>query len=845
MPPCCTSTSTCTLTESCSLLALEAGVSLPATACHAHRTFGGPCVWAGRRRGCVEAPNTSACVPLLTPSAAARSAVRELPNVLFILTDQQATWTVGAYHRQFTRLRADGRDSSAWAQELAGATAPVPTPHLDRLADDGALFTNFVVSAPWCVPSRAALLSGREAERATHPTDRYGEQSFDMPGSQDFWGGRCLPFSAETFASAFGRAGYTTSYIGKYHLLGGEGVENGGESTLACLPTIGPTQPRPPGTHGWNDTRYMIGPGHPKTIIDADEWGGKRPRVLAYDAAAGRCTDRGIRFQEAEHLPHLRVSLDPPCAQFAQHYTTAALGRFARKRMRAFGGRRWLIMLSLHDPHPDFITMPPYDTKFRGSRIVLPASARDPTPVVGPGNRRNLPGSRYTQIRAWYMGMCGAIDDAVGEIVGELEALDQAENTLTIFTSDHGELMMAHGSMLKGVMYDEVVRVPMIVHWPAGVRRGTIVEHAASSIDVWSTMAGLLGVGAPDVTDGTDLSPLLREPDAGARWAGADYRIVEQAGGGFVGLWSPNHVLLLAGPYFASRMVWTKKADYQDRGLCGLWDRQSDPAQMTNLCDDPAHAATAKGLLTVAHGYLRSLAPPRHRLLDPSQGGWLTDLLASKGVELPPPSPQTPPPPPTAPPPPICDSLVGRTNARRNAEPKWCFELESDCDSYYTTSINNPGQHRLCVAQEGGHGCDSTASFYCDEPPTLPPPPPAPPAPPVAPPPPPECRAWCADEADLLHACGFRMCGGCEWCAPCALPIPREGGPRHFLGAAPCEEIRGGDAPPAAVPDFADGSAPEAACDAAYAVARAGRGFGPCVWRDGGCVNRAEDPYSF
>ena len=68
------------------------------------------------------------------------------------------------------------------------------------------------------------------------------------------------------------------------------------------------------------------------------------------------------------------------------------------------------------------------------------------------------------------------------------------------------------------------------------------------------------------------------------------------------------------------------------------------------------------------------------------------------------------------------------------------------------------------------------------------------------------------------------------------------------LPAAACHAHRtfGGPCvwPPAAVPDFADGSAPEAACDAAYAVARAGRGFGPCVWRDGGCVNRAEDPCS-
>ena len=90
--------------------------------------------------------------------------------------------------------------------------------------------------------------------------------------------------------------------------------------------------------------------------------------------------------------------------------------------------------------------------------LATPDAARDPVPVVSAGNRRNLPGNRYTQIRAWYMGMCGAIDDAVGEIVAELEALDQADNTLTLFTSDHGELMMAHGAMLKGVMYDEVWR---------------------------------------------------------------------------------------------------------------------------------------------------------------------------------------------------------------------------------------------------------------------------------------------------------------------------------------------------------------------------------------------------
>ena len=73
----------------------------------------------------------------------------------------------------------------------------------------------------------------------------------------------------------------------------------------------------------------------------------------------------------------------------------------------------------------------------------------------------------------------------------------------------------------------------------------------------------------------------------------------------------------------------------------------------------------------------------------------------------------------------ICDSLVGRTNARRNAEPKWCFELESDCARFYATSIENPGWHRLCVPREGADGCDSTAPVYCDAPPTLPPTPPA------------------------------------------------------------------------------------------------------------------------
>ena len=482
---CCTPP--CAPTALCADVSLERGWPEPATACHAafDNATSRPCLWAGPRLGCTAAANASnsSCTPLLVPRGTTASST-SLPHVLFIMTDQQASWTVGGYHRHYTRtsrpdgLAVDGRDSYGAAADFDGVLTsdevPVPTPHLDGLMAGGAFFSNFVVSAPWCVPSRAAFFTSRLPERARHPSDRYGVPLHDA--EQSFYGGRCLPPATRTIGHAMREAGFATAYVGKYHLLGGEiGSRN---ASVACLKAqMGgddpccPYQAHTAGTAGFDDTRHMFNRKHVKTLVDVDEWGGTPPSVSAYDADTGRCEGSGVRWVDVEpSLPHLRASVDVPCSSGAEHYATTAMARWGAAKLRAAveepaASRRPLfLVLSLLDPHPPQKLLPPYDDAFGGTPAagIIPASASDPAPFIVSKRTYEPLGpllwSEYAQRRRWYMGMCSLLDEAVGTLTAEAASLGVAETTLTLFTTDHGELLGAHGGNEKGVMYDEVFR---------------------------------------------------------------------------------------------------------------------------------------------------------------------------------------------------------------------------------------------------------------------------------------------------------------------------------------------------------------------------------------------------
>ena len=152
-----------------------------------------------------------------------------------------------------------------------------------------------------------------------------------------------------------------------------------------------------------------------------------------------------------------------------------------------------------------------------------------------------------------------------------------ADETLTVFTADHGDHMGAHGLMAKATAYDEVVRVPLILHWPARIPAAPAIELSAANVDVWPTLAGLLGLPPPPPVEGIDMSPLVplmsavsgtslaaSDPAAtetaaasaraaaaaaAAAWRPADARLIDEGSyKAYVALWTGKYTLFLESP---------------------------------------------------------------------------------------------------------------------------------------------------------------------------------------------------------------------------------------------------------------------------------------------------------
>ena len=204
--------------------------------------------------------------------------------------------------------------------------------------------------------------------------------------------------------------------------------------------------------------------------------------------------------------------------------------------------------------------------------------------------RDNVPAEQQAQTRrilAGYYAHCSALDDCMGELLEALKQTGLSENTLLVFTSDHGDMLGSQGFYKKQKPFDEAVRVPMLFHWPrelgAVPRR---LEAPMNSEDMMPTLLGFAGVPVPKSVEGLDYSGYLRggnDPGDGAtviqcpapfgewerRKGGREYRGVRTA--------RHTYVRDLNGPWL-------------------LFDNVADPLQMHNLVGDPAHAPLQAGM---------------------------------------------------------------------------------------------------------------------------------------------------------------------------------------------------------------------------------------------------------
>ena len=414
--------------------------------------------------------------------------------------------------------------------DMIGLVNPqVQTPVLNGLAKGGVHFKHAVSNQPICTPFRGMLFSGQ------HPL--YNACfSNDLP---------LLPNTSDRFAHVLKRAGYETAYIGKWHLYGGGTRKTG--------------IPPGPNRHGFDET-FLTNNCH----VDY------RPNSCYY----WNDNNEQVFFKD--------VYPDKPWELEAQ--TRQAEGWFARSdRDRPFA-----LFVSWHPPHDfggqDICPDLPghqynYDVDVLDPALLEPYDGRNIRLREGSPDQDKVKACRRRQYRN-YMAMVTACDAALGRLIRKLKEQDVHEDTLIVFTSDHGDMLGSHGAQKpKQYPQDYSLRIPLVMHWSGHIPAGRTSGLLVGAMDMMPTILGLMGLPIPASIQGSNLSRAIRT---------SDDAVVESV---------PIFMYPGRGAW---RGVYTRDWTYA-RGIAGnakrlgveinvLYNRKKDPSQLNNLFGNPAYA---------------------------------------------------------------------------------------------------------------------------------------------------------------------------------------------------------------------------------------------------------------
>jgi arylsulfatase A-like enzyme len=425
--------------------------------------------------------------------------------------------------QRFSALGASGNDE-------------IETPNLDRLASQGVLFENCYVQNPVCGPSRASLM-----------TSRYVHQ-------HGLWAnGVGLPDHERLFSKDLADTGYDCGLVGKFHLnacFGGRSEKRHDDGFRVFRWAHDPY----PGSseneyHRWLHT---LRPDLTGTEVDYDTL----PAEIHYSHWIGE--------QTIDFLTH------------------------SRDREKPF-----LFVANFFDPHHGFGAPDDYVRRYRDKELSrpLPDDLTGKPPIQSEASHESYAGhargftsyspEELQEVKAAYYAMVTLVDEEVGRILDALDAEGLSDDTLVIFTSDHGEMLGDHQLMLKGpMMYDEAVRVPLILRWPSTIPAGTRNTELVQWIDLGATI--LAAAGLQPVGEGQDLLPLATSRATGRGWALSEYR---NSGHPYA---NPVHLTMLRRDHW--KLIVQHGSPAADRERTGeLYDLAADPNELRNLWDDPLH----------------------------------------------------------------------------------------------------------------------------------------------------------------------------------------------------------------------------------------------------------------
>lgn len=497
----------------------------------------------------------AACAAALAISTATAQAAQQAsasggqpgqrPNVLFIFSDDHAAQAIGAYGSTFA-----------------------PTPHLDRLAEQGMRFDYCFCTNSICGPSRAVILTGKYSHLNGFKDNR---SKFD--GSQ------------QTFPKLLHKAGYQTAMLGKWHLV----TDPTGFDFWEILPGQGvyynPDFLTP-------DGRVRVD-GYTTDIITdkAIDWLANRrdkskPFVLmCQHKAPHRAWDPpprylhlfdGVTFPEP---PTLFDDYQGRCSGAAEQEMTIARH-----------------MLPGHDlkiePEPGDDSQDARMWKSRAARFT-PEQAKVWNEAYAQRNKeyksgkltgRALVSWKYQQYMKDYLGCIKAVDDSVGKLTEYLAKSGLADNTLVVYSSDQGFYLGEHGWYDKRWMYEESLRMPLIVRWPGRVKPGSVNKELTSNLDFAETFLELAGVDRPADMQGASLVPLF-EGKTPADWRKSFYYHYYEYP-------EPHRV----PPHYGVRTDRYKLVYYPLTSEWELFDLEKDPREMKSVHADAAYAATVAEL---------------------------------------------------------------------------------------------------------------------------------------------------------------------------------------------------------------------------------------------------------
>lgn len=212
-----------------------------------------------------------------------------------------------------------------------------------------------------------------------------------------------------------------------------------------------------------------------------------------------------------------------------------------------------------------------------------------------------------------YFASVTFMDAQVGRILNKLQELGLAENTIVVFTSDHGYHLGEHGLWQKMSLFEESARVPLIIAAPDTAKSGTVAATPVGLIDLFPTLCSLCRVAAPENLQGQDLSEILSDPTK----PGRGWTISQVTRGGM------NNTVF-------GHTIRTADWRYTEWDSCRqgreLYDHRIDPQEITNLADLPAHAGTVKQLSETLQEAIRKSLPPSGVIPEVTEGSWAPNL---------------------------------------------------------------------------------------------------------------------------------------------------------------------------------------------------------------------------